>query len=427
MSSGYKYFVSIHSMTAGRRACFTVICLLTIQSLKAQNVTSPYSILGIGDVDARQPGRYFISGNTALARRDPWAYNASNPASISALPFKTMNFDVFMRGKVSTFLVPEADTATSPTKDFIVRRVSMAFKVSNTTGIAFGLQPYSAINYKFHETGSVADGTTSYDKAIDGSGGINRVYFSVGKSVGKRLSVGVTANYLFGSLQRTTQYTNSYLNIRKQEYDFYWGGLFEAGVQYYSSAGKRWQQRLGATLSVSTRLRGQLQTEYIENNATIQKTIDDGREFKLPVSAGLGYSATHRNGLTLSVEGELSKWPYQKVDYTNSYSYPVMRASAGLEYSFKNKQVAGLETGFLAFGLTSQNYYIRIRDKPLWDYSASLGGGINVARPLAVYAGIEIGKKGNKNTGQIQERYTQFVFGITLKDIWIGPKFKKYD
>jgi hypothetical protein len=45
-----------------------------------------------------------------------------------------------------------------------------------------------------------------------------------------------------------------------------------------------------------------------------------------------------------------------------------------------------------------------------------------------MYTGIEIGNKGDKTLNQIKENYTQYTIGITLKDIWIGPKYsKRYD
>ena len=62
--------------------------------LHAQNVSSPYSILGIGDVDTKDFGRYFSSGDASIARRDPSSYNFSNPASLTSLPYKVVNFDI---------------------------------------------------------------------------------------------------------------------------------------------------------------------------------------------------------------------------------------------------------------------------------------------------------------------------------------------
>lgn len=411
---------------------FFSILLLSINPLLlvAQNVTSPYSILGIGDLDTKDFGRYFVSGSASIARRDAEAYNFSNPASLSSLPYKTMHFDVAMRGRISTFSSPEVDTVTRPSQDFIIKRVTLAFKLNQKTGIAFGFRPYSSVNYQFQLEQPILDGNTFYTKFIDGSGGINQVYFSAGTSLNKRMSAGFTASWLFGSLQKVTEYssTSIFLDITKQENDFYYAGLFQGGFQYYSLPGKKWRHQVGITGSVSTNLSGELITEYTGSGVSIQKDIESGRNFKLPVTVGLGYSAVKNDKLTLSVEGNYYHWPYQEVEFSNSYTYPAVRISAGMEYSFKNKQWNNAyEKGFIGWGINAENSYIRIENDYLWDYSLSLGGGLNL-KNVSLYSGIEVGIKGNKGKAQIRESYTQYVLGITLKDIWIGPKIsRKYD
>lgn len=401
---------------------FVMYTVFTSIQAGAQNVSSPYSILGIGDIDTKSADRYFISGSTALARRLPWAYNVSNPASLTALPLKTMHLDILMRGKTSTFSFPNDDTATSPNKDFIIRRISMAFKVTEKMGIAFGLQPYSTVNYKLSQNRVRLDDNTYYEKAVEGSGGINQVYLSMGHALGKKVSVGLTGSYLFGSLQQNTQYFNSYMDITRTQIDFYYGAVVQGTLQYYSLPGKNWQHTVGVSGSVGTNLKGELKTEYTENTNLISKTVETGASFDLPISAGIGYSGTNRAGITLSVEGGYSKWNYQKVKYSNSYSYPTYKAGVGLEYSIKNVQNRASEKGFFGIGLHAENSYLRIDKQKLWDYSMSLGGGLNIFRNLSLYSGVELGRKGNKASNQIRENYTQFVVGITLKDIWIGTK-----
>jgi len=396
----------------------------------AQNVTSPYSILGIGDVDTKDYGRYFSSGNASLARRDAGSYNFSNPGSLTSLTFKTIHFDIAMRGKVSTFSSIDADTITSATKDFIIKRITMAFKVNNKTGIAFGLRPYSSVNYKFQHDQAILDGNTSYMKSIEGNGGINQVYFSSGIALNKRLSAGITASWLFGSLQKTTNYSGSSiaLNITKLETHAYHGGLFQGAFQYYSLPGKTWKHQFGITGSISTGLAGDQTTEYTEDEVSIKTNTETGRKFKLPLSVGIGYSAVRDDKLTLSIEGNYYHWPYQKVEYTNSYTYPAFRFSAGMDYSFKKKLPDFvLDKGYVSWGINIENSYLRVKKNKLWDYSFSLGGGMHITRQISVYTGIEFGKKGNKALEQIQENYTQCILGVTLKDIWLGKRFKKYD
>lgn len=397
----------------------------------AQNVTSPYSILGIGDIDTKDNGRYFASGSAALARRDINAYNFSNPASLTALPLKVMHFDIAMRGRFSKYYYPDTDTALGvPSQDYVVKRISLAFKVNQKTAIAVGLKPYTSVNYKYLQQQAILDGNTSYFKQIDGSGGINQFYFSIGKTIGKRFSAGFTASWLFGSLQRNTQYISSAvsLDITKNETDFYTAAMLQGGLQYYSINGKYWKHQVGLTASVATNLRGELTTEYYETSNSILKTIvEKNRTFRLPVSAGLGYSAVNNDRLILSAEANVYFWKYQSVSYPNSYTYPSLRASLGLEYSFKYDRTS-IEKSYISAGFSMENSYIRIKNNNLWDKAFSFGAGKTLSRNLSLYTGIEIGSKGNKTLDQIREPYTQFIIGLTLKDIWSGSKFyKRYD
>jgi hypothetical protein len=403
-----------------------------VLSLAAQNITSPYSILGIGDIDTKDFGRYFGSGNAALARRDMHSYNFSNPASLSALPFKTVHFDIATRGRNARFTLPEGEEGLGiPSNDFIVKRVSMAAKITNKSAIAFGLRPYSSVNYFYIQDKAVLDGNTSYFKLVEGDGGINQVYFSYGKEVNKHLSVGATASWLFGSLQRVTQYQSPAiaLDIVRDEKDFYNGSTLHLGLQYYSLPGKKWRHQVGMAASAGTPLRGEKTTLYNDPTGLISKEVENNRTFKLPVSVGVAYSAVKSDKITFSLEGNYYHWDYQKVNYANSYTYPSVRLSTGIEYAFIKKQGgASYEKGYISIGANIENAYLHIEKNKLWDYSLSLGLGRNITRNMSFYTGIEFGNKGQLNLNQVRENYTQYVIGVTVKDLWIGPRYsRRYD
>ena len=414
-------------------AAILLACILIVPCFEtmAQNVTSPYSILGIGDIDTKDFGRYFASGNAALARRDATSYNFSNPASLTALPFKLMNLDVSMRGRSSRFSSPGLDTSSGISKDYILKRISAAFKVSPTAALAFGLRPFSSVNYQYHAYSKISDGTESYTKYVDGSGGINQVYISLAKSIRKKFSAGITASYLFGSLIRKTEYYTPSINLDviKNETTFYYGASVQGGLQYYSLEAKKWQHKIGLTVSASTKLNGEVTTQYEENETALQKETEAVAKFRLPVTVGLGYTATVNNKISFSADANYYDWNYQKVNYSRSYTAPSMRISTGMEYSKKIKTATGLaEKYYLGIGASVENSYIRLKENKLWDYSLSFGGGYNIFRGVSLYSGLEIGNKGNKTVNQIKEKYTQFIFGLTLKDIWMGPKYtRRYD
>ncbi len=399
----------------------------------SQNVSSPYSILGIGDIDTKDYGRYFGSGNASLARRDAGSYNFSNPASLTSLSTKTMNFDISFRGRSSRFGSSSFDTLTSTTKDMVVKRVTLAIGLNKRSAIALGLKPYSSVNYQYNSENRILDGVSPLVKNITGHGGLNQAYLSYGLSLGKRFSAGITGSAIFGQSIKETTYegNNLELLVNKKETTSYDGGTIQAGLQYSSLSKKKWHHTVGFTTTLGSTLRGQNSTEYYENDQLLKETLEDADDFKLPLSAGIGYTATFRNKLNLSVDANYYHWSYQKVAYPYSYTYPSARFSLGMEYSKKimyrnwsnpNMQ-RELERWHLGWGLTAENSYLKIEGKNMWDYSLSLGAGYNILNGVSLYSGLEFGRKGNLNLGQYKERYTQYILGITLKELWIGPKY----
>jgi|GEM_PF-930844 hypothetical protein len=410
------------------------------EKAKAQNVSSPYSILGIGDVDTRNYGRYFSEGGTSLARRDAPAYNTSNPAALTSLPNKVMNFDVSLSGRIASFQMPVVDTAAGTSKDFVFKRLAIAFKVSKTTAFAIGFKPYSTVNYQFASSQAVLSGNTVLTRLTDGSGGISQIYFSIGRKIGKNansdtkdnLSIGATASYLFGSINQLTQYTviGLPINITQQNTNSYYGASLQGGIQYYTpiASARKWKYKIGLTATAYSSLRGQYITGYVDSNnigvTPIPQTVQDGQVFKMPYDAGLGFAATFNNSFTYSFDVNYYDWPSQTVKYNNSSTTPALRVSAGIEYSKKITYFnnPSFERYFLAFGASAQNSYILVNGNYLKEYAGSIGGGYNLSGSLSLTGGIEFGVRGDLNAQQIRENYTNVVIGLTFKNSWYGTK-----
>jgi len=403
-------------------------CLLLFISIKAasQNVSSPYSILGIGDIDNNSYGRFAASGNAAVSRREASSYNFSNPASLTAIPFKSINFDLNFRGRSSTFKPVASDTFSSYTKDFILKRITLAFKVTPKTAIAFGLKPFSSVNYQFVAASSVSNGNeVDYLKYTEGTGGINQVYFSAAKEIRPRLSVGATLSWLFGSLQNNVEYYNADidLDIVKKETDFYHGVGLKAGLQYYSRIGKKWQQTFGLTVDAYTNLKGEKTVEYLESDVSIKTLSPEGIRFKMPVIAGIGYSIGNRKGLSYHIQGTYQKWATKNLHYNSIYIKDAYSLHAGIEYSKKQiTQNSVREKSFWAAGIKMEQSYLVTSNNHLTDYAITLGAGKNISRFLSLSAGLDIGTRGKNSLQQIQENYYQFNVGLTLKDFWFGTK-----
>lgn len=389
----------------------------------AQNVSSPYSILGIGDIENDDYGRYSASGGASVSRRENGYYNFSNPASLTVMNYKSINLDFGFRGRSSKFLVPGTDTLTATTKDFIVKRVTLAFKLTPTAAIAFGLKPFSSVNYQYSAINGISDGGAQYLKSVDGSGGMYQTYFSAAKQLNKHFSAGVTASWLFGSLQNSIEYYNAGigLDIIKNENKFYNGAGLQAGLQYYTAAEKKWQHSIGITGTAYTKLKGQTTVDYTESSSTIKTLDPEDISFKLPLGVTAGYSAKNISGMSLHLQGNYQKWPQQKLSYSNSFVRDAYSFNAGMEYSKKIKALP-VEDYYIGWGVKMEQSYLMINNHHLTTYAVTAGGGKNISRLISVNGGMEFGKRGDASAGQIKENYFQFSLGITLKDLWFGTK-----
>ncbi len=413
-----------------RKTLLTAFSLGFCSVLTGQNVSSPYSVLGVGDLDSRDYSRYYFSGNSGISRQNPAAYNQANPASLSSLFYKSIHLDISMRGRNSVFKMPDEDTTLEPTKNFAIKRLSVAFKPGKKTGIAFGLQPYSSVNYQFIQSKVILDGTTPYYKSVEGSGGIHQFYVSAGTSLSKKISAGVTASWLFGSLQRTSTFSSSVidLNVVREERDYYNAAKFLAGLQYASKR-KKWEHQIGITASAISKPKGQSTTTVYDGTTEALKEITENGKYKLPLSASFGYSAVYKDRITLNGSAEYNSWKKQKLDYPDSYTGDALRLSAGMEVALNSKKWPGKnERPYLGIGINADKSYMRIQGRELWDYYATIGGGLTLTRNFTAWAGLEWGLKGRSSLNQIKERYTQYVLGFSIKDIWFATrKFGRYN
>lgn len=412
---------------------FLLYCAVVFFSMKtaAQNVSSPYSILGIGDIENNDYGRFSASGNTGVSRREIGFYNFANPASLTVIPYKSVNLDFTTRGRSSIFKLTGADTFTNPSKDFVVKRVALSFKVTPKVAFAVGFKPFSSVNYQYTGVASINDENTEYIRYVDGSGGLYQTYFSIAKEIKRGLSVGVTTSWLFGSLQNSTEYYNPNLglDITKKDYKFYNAAGLQTGMQYYSKPGKKWQHTVGVTATAYTNLKGQSTTDYIESDSIIKSLQPETISMKLPVSIVAGYSIARNSGLSLHAQGSYHKWPAQKLSYKAASVKDAFGLNAGIEYSRKI-DISGysVEKFYLACGVRMEQSYLVLNSQRLKEYALTLGAGKNISPLISIHASMEFGKRGQASYNQIMENYMQYSVGITLKDLWYGTKkFGRYN
>ena len=107
----------------------TVAVLLVCSAALGQNVTSPYSIIGIGDIETSYFNRTSGMANTGIAYRSSNSIILNNPASLSDLTNQLFIVELSGRGRVVGYSGSAVAPGTTG-KDFAVDRFSLGIRAT---------------------------------------------------------------------------------------------------------------------------------------------------------------------------------------------------------------------------------------------------------------------------------------------------------
>ena len=222
-------------------------------------VNSPYSSFGMGEIDYTTMAYSSSMGSTGAGYIDSNLVNLMNPASYAFLGQKRPLLNVDFKG---SFAQLTTETQEGRANSFIFQNIVLGIPIKKNWGLAFGLTPFSKIGYDAttYDTELLED-TVSYN--FDGNGGSNRVFLSLSyrplNTPKHKLSLGVTAGYLFGSAERVREivYPNeyNYFNSRYEEDMRFRDFMFEFGAMYQYKINERITGSFGANYSPQKRIK----------------------------------------------------------------------------------------------------------------------------------------------------------------------------
>lgn len=399
---------------------------------KAQNNNSPYSMIGIGDLEKSSFDRTSGMGYAGLAiSSNRYMYN-DNPASFARLDEHFFHFEVTTRFKsVNYYGDPITDLGQSGSNDLQVKKLAMAIKIRPKWAVSFGLMPYSTSNYSFAGQKNMYGTDITAKAYYEGSGGLNQFYLTNSVELGKHFSIGLQAAYLYGQLKQTETLamdgTDSTLTTAR---NMYIGKPYlKIGAQYKTKLSSSLDIAVGAVASNQL----SLQSDYglvVLNGSSVLLSNEFYKTsyFTVPANYGAGIAATVRDKYTFALDYHYEGWD-KLAQKGLSYSLVnSQRISAGTEYSKKiSYNGVKFEKYFLQGGFFYEDSYLKIYGQQISNYGITLGaGGMLNGSGLGWHTALEIGARGTTDNGLIKEKYTQISFTLSYRDFWF-TKMKKYD
>ena len=130
-----------------------IVCFCFGKSF-SQNTSSPYSIIGLGDIEKSYFDRTSGLGHAGVALYGERNLYVGNPASFSFLetrPFQNPFYlDLAVRYKNINYAgIAITSSTANQSNDLQFKRISFAIKPKPRWGLSFGLLPFSTANYSF--------------------------------------------------------------------------------------------------------------------------------------------------------------------------------------------------------------------------------------------------------------------------------------
>lgn len=410
-----------------RNVFSAVICIVfSPVVLWAQNgVNSVYSAYGVGDYSLRSPGYFSGMGGAGVALNSGSTINLLNPAGLTGIKNDKFVFEFITSGASVQYVASEARPNAA---DFGVRGAAFAVNLFKNSATAFSLKRRTVVDYLTLSTKNI-DGTESavLDE-IEGSGGLYEFGVSHGMKIGKHLSIGATAGYLFGPINRMeTMYVSESEQVNIENNKYYNNFYFSGGMQYQFKTGKS-DWTLGAFFEPSVNLKT-VEDNTISDasgNVLVEEKSIYGN-FKYPHKWGAGL-AWKQNQLQLSADYIQHKWSATNYKGTHFTSRDADGYSIGAKYSFIRKSIWGNREGVSLFtGFSSEKSYLVINNYNLKSNAFTLGvsaPSFNMLHNYSAY--IKVGSRGVATYPLVKENFTEFGFIFGLGGV-LQKGGRKYD
>ncbi len=417
-----------------------MIGLLLSSGLFAQTSTlSPYSRFGIGEMLFRGFSQQRGMGGIAYGGSSAGSLNFSNPATYAYDSVMVVEFGLdaeVIKQTQSNLKVQKTNSR--------LNTLSLGFPVlKNKIGLAFGIVPYSGKGYNIISTKNANIDTlgTTLTNHYKGDGGYTRYFLGLGANITKNLSLGVNADYLFGTVsrQRRAEYSNTIMfNTNYQDdiniSDFY----FEMGLHWKQKINDKtmWGIGIVGAPAQNVKAKGTLWWVNYRVGSSGSDILKDTILYKpdvtgmitLPAYAGIGFNLTSGTKWQAGVDFTYQDWStYKSFGFADTSTKSSMGVALGGSITPDITSISYFNRVQYRAGVYYNQSSLELRGNQLNEYGVSLGVGLPIRKSLqsAVNIAFEFGQRGTTADNLIKEQYARIVLGLTFNEVWFQKR--KYD
>jgi len=408
-----------------RRLVSILIFSLSVFVASAQNNTnSPYSAFGIGELGYTGTGRNMGLGESGIALRSGIFLNSTNPASLTAIPQQSLATDLGVNFKYTNL---KNQYKSANVLNGNISWATLAFPINRTLSASVSLNPKSSVGYTIYTTKSLEGTNASYPVTYKGDGGLSEASLSLAALITKKLSLGVTGSFLWGSMIKNSVETPPFGSAITRIDQLHYSGIYlKSGFQYQSKLSTNTVFTIGGIAEYSGYLDGTSDLTISSGSTAIVDLKAQQSQIQLPFKAGAGMALEFKSKYLVTFDYNRSDWKNAdmgsmttKLDVNNSYHL-------GFEFAPKYDAQKTWQTARYRIGALYQTGYLNIYGTQISSYAATCGMTIPIKRDRnSVNIAFEAGRQGTLSDQLIRETYVKLNLSFTLWERWFMPR--KFD
>jgi hypothetical protein len=417
-------------MLKNRNVYLIILLFIGFTQLFGQNhLNAPYSRFGMGELTARTAAAINAMGGTGYTFQSATVINFVNPASYSS--FDTLSFllDASFSWKNHTLIADKTQKGNTLQFDYF----SCGLSVRRWWKTAFGIQPYSLMNYTIEETNKID--TLKQTISYIGEGGVNEIYWGNAFMLFPNFSIGFNASFLFGTYakSRRIEWEDTYsFNARIDNADRMRGMVLSFGVQYFMPLKTKGRLGFGLTYTPSIPVRSTETSNIITYWGTgdgitlldsLYPTSSVKHSHKMPTVLGGGFSWSKINHYFIGIDFTWKNWSNYSVDniadsLSNSY-----KLSIGGSYTPNHVSPKLFSRMTFSLGANIEQTYLFLKGEHLNKFGVNAGFLFPLKKSKTGFGIVfEYGQWGTTKNNLIQENYFIATFNIRIHEKWYQRK-----
>lgn len=406
-----------------------IASLFTFQGFSQTILNSPYSYIGLGEVDQNVAPSQVGMGGIGVATSNGIYINTQNPALLARNRYTVFEAGANVERKTMQDLRQSQRLFGGNYK-----YLALSLPVSSRWTMSFSLSPYSTIQYEtksFRRLNVLGLDSLIYN--YSGQGNISKLGISNGVRIGKGVYLGLETNVLFGNVIRSVGTQNmsdgQYYKVQLEKRMDYAGLTFKGGAAYQTKVGKDLFLTLGTTLDLTSQSNATEISRFVIYdlgglNVINADTVGKSTPFtqNLPVTTKFGVSLEKAANWTIGIDYSMTDW--SKIDnfLGNSATLPkTYKVAVGAELTPDFEAVSNYfkRISYRAgFNYATTPYSILNSGKFATEMNLTLGIGFPLRNLSYFNLSYQLGKRGDITNQGLEEQFHRLTIGLTLSDLW---------